>query len=94
MAILTGCIERAATQGEAERWNVLFIVADDLRTELGTYGYADMHTPNIDRLASQGRLFREAHVQVAIYNPSRMSFLTRRRPDTDRAGRTAQPTRS
>ena len=33
--------------------NVLFIVADDLRPELGCYGVKHVVTPNLDRLASR-----------------------------------------
>ncbi len=83
--ILTSCTKtttkEAKVNGSTGKMNVLFIISDDLRTELGAYGYPHMHTPNIDRLASEGRLFRQAHVQQSICNPSRMSFLTGLRPD-------------
>ncbi len=83
--LLYGCnsqqTERDEAKAESLKFNVLFIVSDDLRTELGAYGYPHMKTPNIDRLAAEGRLFTQAHVQEAICNPSRMSFLTGLRPD-------------
>ena len=44
--------------------NVLFIVVDDLRPTLGSYGDHVMHTRNIDNLASKSVLFEEAYVQV------------------------------
>jgi len=44
--------------------NVLFIVVDDLRTSLGSYGEDYMHTPNIDNLARQSVQFQNAYVQV------------------------------
>ena len=62
--------------------NVLTIVVDDLRTELGCYGAAHIKSPNIDRLASGGLLFSKAYVQQAICAASRASFLTGCRPDT------------
>lgn len=65
----------------ADRPNVLFIMADDLRAELATYG-SPAHTPNLDRLARRAVQFDHAYCQQAVCNPSRSSMLTGRRPDT------------
>ena len=48
---------------------------------LGSYGYNEIISPNIDRLASEGVLFSRAYAQQAICTASRMSFITGRRPD-------------
>ncbi|EHH61295.1 hypothetical protein EGM_19277, partial [Macaca fascicularis] len=40
--------------------------------------------PNTDQLASHSRLFQNAFAQQAVCAPSRVSFLTGRRPDTTR----------
>ncbi|WP_395740792.1 sulfatase [Prosthecobacter sp.] len=65
----------------AERSRVLFIMADDLRPELGCYGSVAI-TPHLDALARRGTLFRRAYCQQAVCNPSRSSMLTGLRPGT------------
>ncbi len=65
----------------ADHPNVLLIVSDDLRPELGCYGSA-AKTPNLDALAGRGVRFERAYCQQAVCNPSRSSFLTGKRPDT------------
>ena len=57
--------------------NVLFIVVDDLRPELGCYGSEAIQTPHIDRLASQGSLFENAYCQVPVCGASRASVCWR-----------------
>src|SRR3954467_5383883 len=61
--------------------NVLFIMADDYRTEVGCYGSPAL-TPNLDRLAKRAVAFDCAYCQQAVCNPSRSSMLTGLRPDT------------
>jgi iduronate 2-sulfatase len=65
----------------APRQNVLFIMADDFRAELASYG-SSARTPNLDRLARRAVQFDRAYCQQAVCNPSRSSMLTGRRPDT------------
>lgn len=61
--------------------NVLFIMADDFRSEIAASGSAAI-TPHLDRLARSGVRFDRAYCQQAVCNPSRSSLLTGRRPDT------------
>ncbi|KAJ8255161.1 hypothetical protein GJAV_G00201730 [Gymnothorax javanicus] len=68
----------------AGRFNVLFIISDDLRPTLGCYGDPSVKSPNIDQLASKSNVFLSAYAQQAVCGPSRTSFLTSRRPDTTR----------
>ena len=42
--------------------NVLFLMADDMRPELGCYGVEAVKTPNIDRLASTGVFIPKMHI--------------------------------
>ena len=66
--------------------NVLFLVSDDMRPELGCYLGPDfptpkhpkIHSPNLDKLASKSFLLKKAYVQQAVCAPSRASLLTGR----------------
>lgn len=61
--------------------NILFIIADDLNCAIGAYGDPLIKTPNIDRLAKEGTLFGNAHVQYPLCGPSRISLMTGLYPD-------------
>ena len=77
-----------AKENSSNKMNVLFMVAHDMRPDLGCFDGPDapvhpkIHTPNIDKLASRSLLLKRAYVQQSICNPSRTSFLTGKRPDT------------
>lgn len=63
--------------GETKKPNVVVIFADDLGYgDLGCYGATKVKTPNIDRLAAQGRRFTDAHSASAVCTPSRYALIT------------------
>ena len=64
--------------------NILFISIDDLRPVLGAYGDTVAITPNLDLLADEGMIFRQAFCQSAVCAPSRASLMTGLRPDSTR----------
>ena len=62
--------------------NVLLLIVDDLRTDIGSYGKAWARTPAMDALAARSVTFLQAHAALANCAPSRSSVLTGLRPDT------------
>ena len=63
--------------------NVLMIAIDDQNDWIGCMnGHPQASTPNIDRLASRGVAFQNAHCQAPLCNPSRSSLMTGRRPSS------------
>ncbi|MCZ6673774.1 MAG: sulfatase [Verrucomicrobia bacterium] len=62
----------------AERPNILLICIDDLRPELNCFGKNYIQSPNIDKLASEGRRFFKHYVQAPTCGASRYTLLTGR----------------
>jgi arylsulfatase A-like enzyme len=59
--------------------NIVLILADDLGYgDVGCYGATKVQTPNIDRLARQGRRFTDAHSPSSVCTPTRYNLLTGR----------------
>ena len=62
---------------DLRRASVLLITVDTLRADrLGAYGYAGIHTPNIDRLAREGVLFESCVSPTPLTLPSHTSLLS------------------
>ncbi|MFD0960573.1 sulfatase family protein [Paenibacillus chungangensis] len=59
--------------------NMIYIITDDLGYgDLSCYGATQFQTPNLDKLAEQGRLYRDAHASSAVCTPSRYGVMTGR----------------
>lgn len=57
--------------------NVVLIISDDQAwTEYGFMGHEHVRTPNLDRLAAQGTLFRRGYVASSLCRPSLASIVT------------------
>ena len=70
------CMAQSDRQ-QQRRPNIIFILVDDLRwDDLGAAGHPFVKTPNIDRIAGEGALFRNAFITAPLCSPSRASFLT------------------
>ena len=76
-AAVTGLLPRLHAQRAAQRPNIVIIYADDVGWgDLSCYGATRVKTPNLDRLASDGIRFTDAHSSAATCTPSRFSLLT------------------
>ncbi len=77
-----------------EKYNVLFIAVDDMNDWVGPFGgYEGIITPNIDKLAKKGVVFKRAYCSAPACNPSRASLLTGIRPSTSGVYHNNQPWR-
>jgi len=77
---LSSSLGMAQAPQDIERPNIIYVLADDL-------GYGDLscynkqgkiNTPNIDKLASEGVRFTDAHTSSAVCTPTRYGILTGR----------------
>jgi arylsulfatase A-like enzyme len=75
--VVTGCfVVGRGVAGAEERPNVLWIIAEDMCPELGCYGTEPVHTPNLDRLASEGVRYANAFTTGPVCSASRSAFMT------------------
>lgn len=81
-ALLGAALAARARKKPKKPVNVLWLLVDDLRPQLGSYGQRDARTPRLDRLAREGVVFERAYCQLSVCAPSRNSFMTGRRPDS------------
>ncbi len=65
----------------AKKYNVLFIVADDLNSDMGCFDDPIVKTPNLDRLRSHAVRFNNTYCQYPFSGPSRASFMTGYMPE-------------
>lgn len=68
---------------KAQKPNILLIVSDDLNTRIGPYLELNNHTPQLDRLASEGVKFTRAYCQYPVCGPSRASLMSGLYPETN-----------
>lgn len=60
----------------ADRPNVLWITIEDWSADLSCYGVKGVHTPHVDRLASQGVRFERAFTTSPVCSTSRSAMMT------------------
>ncbi len=71
--LVSGCPRKAAVEGP----NIIILMVDTMRADhLGCYGYDRNTSPEIDRLAREGVLFKNAYAPSSWTLPSTASLLT------------------
>ncbi len=85
LALLFSCGSKPQNKDlSTKKPNILFIIVDDLKPELGCYGHTDMVTLNIELLAKDGITFTNAFSNVPVCGASRASILTGVYPTRER----------
>ena len=73
---LMSCSINSDNEKADKRPNILWIVADDLSTNLGCYGDSLVYTPNLDKLAREGVRYVNFYTVAAVCSPSRSTLIT------------------
>jgi arylsulfatase A-like enzyme len=76
---ICGCLFTLNTpiRAETPKLNIVIILADDLGAhDLGCTGSSFYETPNLDRLAKEGMLFRNAYSACPVCSPTRAAMMT------------------
>mgnify|MGYP001590037007 CR=1 FL=1 len=81
LAIGVSAIITPGCKKEDTKTNIIFILADDYGwSQSAVYGSDYYHTPNIDRLASEGIRFTNAYAACSVSSPTRASIMTGKYP--------------
>lgn len=78
LLLLFGCIttSKKTHTVSTTKPNILLVVSEDHSPHLSCYGDPVIKTPNLDKIADNGWLFRNAYVTQSVCSPSRSSILT------------------
>ena len=79
LAIWTSCVTLSQTAEshsvQGQRPNIIWIMAEDISTELACYGHPAVKTPNIDKLARDGARYTNAFCTAPSCTPSRNAMM-------------------
>ncbi|MHC4425710.1 MAG: sulfatase-like hydrolase/transferase [Planctomycetota bacterium] len=66
----------SAIEGNKKRPNILWICVEDMSAHMSCYGETTISTPNVDRLAKEGVMFKSAFITCPVCSPSRSAIAT------------------
>jgi arylsulfatase A-like enzyme len=75
------CIQQAIAQNRLvpelpQRPNIVWIVAEDMSSHLGSFGNNVVKTPNLDQLAADGVKYTQVYTTAGVCAPSRSAMIT------------------
>lgn len=76
--VSVGCTQHASgteRAGTVEQPNIIWLMAEDIGQDLSCYGMKGVRTPTLDRLAEQGRVYRNAICANPICSPNRSAMM-------------------
>jgi arylsulfatase A-like enzyme len=75
-SLLHAALASQGLPGQTPRPNILWLLAEDIGPQLGCYGEPLIQTPNLDRLATQGRRYTHAFTTAPVCSASRSALAT------------------
>ncbi len=72
----SGAAAAPAEQARARPPNILWLVGENIKLDLGCFGAAHVHTPNLDRLAADGVRYSRVFATAPVCSASRSAFMT------------------
>ncbi|MFZ5830003.1 MAG: sulfatase-like hydrolase/transferase [Planctomycetota bacterium] len=76
VALFVAAISSAGSVHAAEKPNILWLTTEDIGPELGCYDDSYAVTPNLDKLAGKGMLYRHAWSNAPVCAPARTTIIT------------------
>lgn len=68
--------EKQSEELMLDRPNIVWISAEDVSPRMACYGDSTIPTPNIDRLAKEGILYRHTYTPAGVCSPTRHAIIT------------------